>query len=281
MLFFGSRLGGALTAPLALALIQVWGWRASFVAFGCVGVVWAAVWYRSYRDTPAEHPAVDARGARLDHAGRPGRRARATRARRGRAILSSPNLYAICAMYFALGYGLYFYFTWLPTYLTRELGFSAITGGFFSMLPFLLAGAADLAGGWYTDRLARTHGLKHARCTLGSLSFAAVRGAAARLDGRADRRWPRPCCWPLALATADFALSACWAVCLDVGARHAGVVTGFMNTSGNLGGLIGPLVVGVMVERWQSWTYPFYVTAAVYVMGAVAWLAIDPHKRIA
>ena len=60
VLFFGSRLGGALTAPLALALIQVWGWRASFVAFGSVGVVWAAVWYRAYRDTPAEHPAVDA-----------------------------------------------------------------------------------------------------------------------------------------------------------------------------------------------------------------------------
>ena len=77
----------------------------------------------------------------------------------------------------------------------------------------------------------------------------------------------------VALATADFALSACWAVCLDVGARHAGVITGFMNTSGNLGGLIGPLVVGVMVERWQSWTYPFYVTAGVYVMGAIAWLA--------
>ena len=37
---------------------------------GSVGVVWAAVWYRTYRDTPAEHPAVDARGARLDHAGR-------------------------------------------------------------------------------------------------------------------------------------------------------------------------------------------------------------------
>jgi cyanate permease len=54
-----------------------------------------------------------------------------------------------------------------------------------------------------------------------------------------------------------------------------------MNTSGNLGGLIGPLVVGVMVDRWGSWTYPFYVTAAVYVMGAVAWLAIDPRQRIA
>ena len=65
-----------------------------------------------------------------------------------------------------------------------------------------------------------------------------------------------------ALASADFALGACWAVCLDVGATHAGVVTGFMNTFGNVGGLVGPLVVGYMVERWGSWTYPFYITAA-------------------
>ena len=85
----------------------------------------------------------------------------------------------------------------------------------------------------------------------------------------------------LALASADFALGACWAVCLDVGATHAGVVTGFMNTFGNLGGLVGPLVVSLMVEHWQSWTYPFYVTAAVYAMGALAWLAIDPHRRVA
>jgi len=35
------------------------------------------------------------------------------------------------------------------------------------------------------------------------------------------------------------------------------------------------------VERWQSWTYVFYVTAAVYVMGAVAWLWIDPDRQIA
>jgi ACS family glucarate transporter-like MFS transporter len=83
-----------------------------------------------------------------------------------------------------------------------------------------------------------------------------------------------------ALASADFALGACWAVCLDVGSTHAGVVTGFMNTFGNLGGLVGPLVVGYMVERWQSWISPFYITAAVYVCGAVAWLAINPHRRI-
>jgi MFS transporter, ACS family, glucarate transporter len=84
-----------------------------------------------------------------------------------------------------------------------------------------------------------------------------------------------------ALASADLALGACWAVCLDVGAAHAGVVTGFMNTFGNLGGLVGPIVVGVAVQWWHSWTFPFYVAAAVYVAGALAWLAIDPSRPIA
>ena len=74
-------------------------------------------------------------------------------------------------MYFAFGYGLYFYFTWLPTYLIEVLGFSALSGGLFAALPFVLAGAADAAGGWTTDWLARTRGLRVARCGLGSVSF--------------------------------------------------------------------------------------------------------------
>jgi nitrate/nitrite transporter NarK len=182
-------------------------------------------------------------------------------------------------MYFAFGYGLYFYFTWLPTYLVQELGFSTITGGAFSSLPFVLAGAANLAGGWTTDRLSRTSGLRHARSTLGATSFfaSALLTLGAVLIGPPVAK---ALLLAFALASADFALGACWAVCLDVGATHAGVVTGFMNTFGNLGGLVGPLVVGYMVERWTSWTYPFYITAAVYVMGAMAWLAVNPNRRI-
>jgi MFS family permease len=54
-----------------------------------------------------------------------------------------------------------------------------------------------------------------------------------------------------------------------------------MNTLGNLGGLLGPLVVGIAVDRWHSWTFPFYVTAIIYAFGACAWLAIDPTMPLA
>ena len=83
----------------------------------------------------------------------------------------------------------------------------------------------------------------------------------------------------LALGSADLSLSACWAAPRRR-RGHAGVITGFMNTFGNLGGLLSPLVVGWAVERRQSWTLPFYITAVVYAAGALIWLAIDPEQPI-
>ena len=144
----------------------------SFVVFGAIGLVWAAAWYAWYRDRPEDHPGVGRGGTRVDPAGSiaapirtSGRR---RRPRRGRALLRSRNLYAICAMYFAFGYGLYFYFTWLPTYLIKELGFSLLSGGLFAALPFLLAGIADIVGGWLTDFLTRQRGLEPAAVTSAS-----------------------------------------------------------------------------------------------------------------
>ena len=84
-----------------------------------------------------------------------------------------------------------------------------------------------------------------------------------------------------ALASADLALGACWAVPIDIAPNHAGVITGCMNTLGNLGGLVGPLVVGYAVQELGSWTLPFYVTAGVYAFGAMMWLVIDPAMEIA
>jgi len=277
VLFLGSRLGGMLSAPIALLLIARWGWRASFVAFGTLGVVWAAAWWTWYRDRPEDHAAMTAGELSwIQQDGPPP----ADRATPWRALLGGRNLYAICAMYFAFGYGLYFYFTWLPTYLIKELGFSQFSGGLFAALPFLLAGLADLGGGVLTDRLSRDYGLRVGRCYLGAAAFACGSGflLASTLTAAPVAKAVLIAC---ALASADLALGACWAVPLDIAPNHAGVITGCMNTLGNLGGLAGPLVVGYAVQELGSWTLPFYATAGVYAFGAAMWLAIDPATEVA
>lgn len=194
-------------------------------------------------------------------------------------LLTTPNLYAICVMYFAFGYGLYFYFTWLPTYLIQELGFSPVAGSAFAALPFFLAGLADVCGGWLTDRLSHRFGLRAGRCYLGFAAFFTC-GLLLFVSTFLGGAVAKAILLALALASADFGLSAAWAVCLDIAPDHGGVMTGWMNTFGNLGGLFGPMVVGFAIDRWQSWTIPFYIAAVIYGIGALAWLAIDPTRKL-
>jgi MFS transporter, ACS family, glucarate transporter len=281
VLFLGSRLGGAAAPFLAVLLIQRWGWRVSFAVFGAIGFLWAAAWYRWFRDEPSEHASVSPgelahiRGGSGQAGNEPEGQLRIPWLR----IVTSRSLLMTCLMYFTFGYGLYFYFTWLPTYLIRELGFSGIQGGLFAGLPFLLAGVADLAGGWTSDRLAKSHGLRVGRSGLGFVAFS---GSALLLFGSTavQGRTGKAILIALALASADLALSAAWAVCLDIGREYAGVVTGFMNTFGNLGGFFGPLVAGYAIDRWGSWTLAFYVAAGVYAAGAICWLFVNPNDRI-
>jgi MFS family permease len=282
VLFLGSRLGGALAPGIALLFIRWWGWRTSFVIFGSIGILWALAWFYWYRDEPSEHPAVgpeELAWIRQDESAAPV----TPQTRAGvpwKQLLINSNVCAICGMYFTFGYGLYFYFTWLPTYLTKGLGFGGWAGGVLAGLPFLLAGLADMMGGWLTDRLARSYTLRVARCWLGCVAFS---GSAAMLfvSTQAHDRLAKAIWLALALASADLALSACWAVCVDVGKNYAGVITGLMNTFGNLGGVLGPLVVGFVLERGgNSWEIPFYISAGIYAVGAMLWLVIDPTRKV-
>jgi nitrate/nitrite transporter NarK len=273
--------------PLALLVINAWGWRISFVVFGAVGLIWAAAWQAWYRDRPEDHPNITASELAWiqQDLGDEARRAKAAGAPPPPSpvpwneLFRTRNLYALAVMYFAFGYGLYFYFTWLPTYLIQELGFSTMAGGAFAALPFVLAGAADVGGGWLTDRLSRHFGLRAGRSYLGFAAFFTC-GLLLAMSTVIAGAVAKALLLALALASADFGLSAAWAVCTDIAPDHAGVMTGWMNTFGNLGGFVGPLVVGYAIDRWQSWTIPFYIAAVIYVVGAMAWLAIDPTRTL-
>ena len=272
----GSRVGGMLSVPLALLVITTWGWRASFVIFGLVGMVWAVAWRRWYRDRPEDHPRMTA--SELAWIRQDGALPAPSAVPWG-VMFTTRNVYALAVMYFAFGYGLYFYFTWLPTYLIQELGFSTLAGGAFAALPFVLAGAADVTGGWLTDWLSQRFGLRAGRSYLGCVAFFSC-GLLLFTSTLLAGAVPKAVLLALALASADFGLSAAWAVCTDIAPDHAGVMTGWMNTFGNLGGLFGPIVVGYAIDRWQSWTIPFYIAAVIYVVGAMAWLVIDPNERL-
>jgi MFS family permease len=54
-----ARWGGAFTPPLVIFILRYMNWRMAFVLFGAIGVIWAVLFYKWFRDNPREHPSVN------------------------------------------------------------------------------------------------------------------------------------------------------------------------------------------------------------------------------
>ncbi len=271
-----AALGGALTQPLVATLLNVVHWRHTFPIFGLVGVLWASAWFLWFRDDPHGHPRVNT--AELALIGRPPQSAH--QAVPWRALARNRTMVVLCLMYLGAIYGWYFYITWLPTYLLRERGFTLQQVGWLSALPLLGIAGGVLCGGWASDGLARRWGLRTGRCLPGviGLPLAAVAVLHALWTGS-----PLGAALSLSAAAglAALGVSPAWAVCLEIGGRHAGVVTGAMNTFGNLGGALSPVVIGLCLERWHSWDISLTTVAVGYVLTALCWLLVDPRQTVA
>lgn len=270
-----ALLGGAITQKLTAELLGVMSWRHIFPLYALVGVAWAAAWFWWFRDDPHHHPAVNPSELRLigsppptPHTGAPWRN-----------LLRNRNLRFVCGMYFGAIYGWYFFLTWLPKYLLNARGFDLQHAGWLSALPMLAMAAGVAAGGWLSDVLTRRWGARAGRRTPGLIGLPL--GAAA-IVGAVLTQNPMAAALLLALGggLAAMGVAPGWAVCLEIGGKHAGVVTGAMNTFGNLGGTLSPLVVGLCLQHWHSWNAPLFTVAVFYLVSAACWLAVDPTKPI-
>jgi MFS family permease len=270
-----AALGGAVTQPIVVALLERMSWRHAFPIFGSVGVVWAAAWFWWFRDDPREHPGVNRAELERIAADPPAPHPAVPWARLAR----SRGLLALCAMYFGAIYGWYFYLTWLPTYLLRARGFDLRAVGWLAALPLLAIAAGALVGGAASDRLARRFGARAGLRAPGLFGLPLAALAIAAAVGTPEPRWAAAC-FAAAAGLAALGVAPAWAVCLSVGGRHAGVVSGAMNTFGNLGGVMSPVVMGWCLEAWGSWETPLYTVAAFYLVAAACWLGIDPLASI-
>ena len=282
--FSGAHLAAGLTPPLVLFLLQYVGWRSLFLIFGSLGFLWALAWLRWFRDLPADHPGVNE--AELNHINsglraEPAGHAVALDGAMMRSLLSNPNVWLLSVVAFANSYGFYFVITWLPTFL-GTLGFSKTSLALYSGLPMLFAVPADLLGGVTTDFLARRFGLRLGRALVGGIAYA----VAASAMFVATQYTNNPHVAAVLLATAGgasmFALAASWASCMEIGTAQSGLASATMNTIGQVGAMLSPIVLAWLVERSGAagrWELPLQIIASLYFVSALCWIFINPRNR--
>jgi len=272
--WMASRLGGAIAPLIVVPLQAQLGWRNVFYIFGAIGVVWGAGWYLWFRDRPEQKRGVNAQEIKIIREG--GAPPPAHAATPWRTLVTSGNLWAVIFMYFTYGYGVNFYFFWMPSYLVEVRGIQNFAP--YAALPFLLGAFGNAFGGWTSDALVRRIGLKWGRRTVGLIG----QGSSVLFVLLSFASWnPLYAVISLAMgfAAADFMLPNCWAVCLDIGKRHSGTVTGFMNTAAQIGGAIALTVIGYFAGRKQ-WNIAILTMAIGLLISALLYLVIDASKPL-
>jgi len=227
-----------------------------------------------FRDDPAQHPDVNsAELSLIQGQGTVDREVTPPLS----ALLRLQMLW-VSLMYFCYGYSLYFYLTWLPTYLKQIRGFSDSQTGVVHTMVLLTAATASILGGRLTDVLVKHYGLRIGR-SVGAVALP-ISGLAMAAAALSTSNVASAVLLAVAAGSGDLCLSACWAICHDIGKNAAGAVSGCMNTLANIGGALSPLVVGYTVKWWGSWAIPLLIASGVSILGGLLTLLIDPREAL-
>jgi nitrate/nitrite transporter NarK len=262
-----------------LALAPLLSWRAIFIGLGSLGLGWALVWHRWFRDEPAQHRGVNPGELDCIAVGREAPVPSQLGWAFWRGLLQNRSVIALCVMYFPNSFIFYFCITWLPTYLSEQFGLAARTLSFFAGLPLILSIAADLLGGVTTDWASRRLGLRIGRCGMGAAAYC-LAGVALLAVPLVHQGMLAGALIALATAIAMLALAPAWATCLDLGQENAAVVSGTMNTAGQVGSLLCPVIVAYALKWYGSWNLSITLMGALFLVGAVAWGVVDPSERL-
>jgi len=277
--FAGAYASGAATTFAFTALLPYFSWRQILVACGCVGFVWVLAWHSWFRDDPTAHPSANELERREILADRPAEVPHPRGVEFWLHLLRQRNVRLLCLLYMPNCATFYFCITWLPTYLEKQHGFSNTALGAVSALPLFASIATQFSGGFLSDLLRPRFGLAVARRTPGFLGYA-LAAVFILLASFATGPVHAAVFIALAAATCMLTTAPAWSTCVDIGREHSATVGATMNTSGQIAAILLRPVVGYSVKWFGNWNVPFWLLAALFVMGAVCWLFVEPQKAI-
>lgn len=273
----GSRLGSTIAPPIVAILIVAYGWRSPFLLFAIPGLLWAAIWLWYYRDAPSEHKSVNlAERSMIEGALGSVRRSRSVP---WKAILGSPRIWLLCAMYFCYGVVLLTFLAWFPKYLNAGRGLNIKEMGYFASFSFGAGFLGDICGGLFSDYiLKRTGRITFARRSVAVTGFV-LAGLCIPIAVMVHDPFTSVLFFSLSLFGIELTVGNSWAVTLDIGGPYAGSVSAVMNMFGNIGGGIYQVLMGYIVAGF-GYNVALFGLAGFAILGAVLFAFIDISRPL-
>lgn len=277
----GMYFGIAFLSPLLFWITARFGWRVLFMGVGALGLIFAAAWFRLYRD-PDKSRSVNQ--AELDHiAAGGGVSSYAQTAFSWKDVgylLKQRQILGASFGQFATNATLVFFLTWFPTYLMTERNMSWLKVGFYAVLPFIAASVGAIVGGQISDALVRRSGsanLGRKLPIVGGLLMSSTIALAAFI--RSD---------VLVIAVMSVAFfgqgmsNLGWTLISDVAPKSlVGLTAGLFNFCTNLAGIVTPIVIGFVVAKTGSFFGGLAFIGVMALLGALSYtFAVGDVRRL-
>ncbi|QTE28092.1 MFS transporter [Pengzhenrongella sicca] len=267
-------LASILMSPLSGILLEHYEWRLVLIIEGLLPLAWAAVWWRLIADSPAGSPWVSPTEAAFissalheEEIAKPD-----TGTLTYAAALRDRRVLRLVAAYFCWISGFYGFTMWLPTVIKNLTGGSAGTVGLVSAIPYVFALAAMLALAAWSDRTGRRNA---------AVAVPLLLAAAAMVTGQLVDNPVLSVALLCVVAMGLYSpLGSFWAI--PAGVLRIEILAfalGLINAIGNLGGFLGPYLVGWLTDRTGSDASAYVALAVVLVVGALLVLGLRAEDR--
>jgi len=312
-----GRAGGAMSPIILGTLLMGWcglSWQTAVTLLGAVGVLYAWLFWRIFRNSPREHPGVNAAELALieddasmrppdssAEAVTPGGGAVATSA----SSVSEPTVlsprrvmrnrsmrFFVVQQFLDAGSDVAFV-SLIGAYFLQARGLDISTTGWLASLPLWGGALGGIAGGWLNDHLIRTTGSR--RWSRSGVAFVGkVIGCVfLLLVARQTGAEGAAVCLMAAKFFSDWSQPTTWGTCTDLGGRFSATVFSIINTAGTLGGVAMPLIFGGLLDWFTrtvetqgetvtvtQWDPLFYLLSSMYLASGFCWLLVDCTRKI-
>jgi len=184
-----------------------------------------------------------------------------------RGALTSGRVWLLAAVYFTIPVELYALSFWLPQIIKRVSGASDFQVGLLSAIPYAVAAVAMVIVGRHSDRTGERRWHIALSATVGGAAFA--------LAGLA--RGVVPTIVLLSFATAGLAsmLGPFWAFATSfLGGIGAAAGIALVNSVGNIGGFVGPNIIGYVQQTTGSFLAGPVIIGGVLACGGLLVLIV-------
>ena len=270
----GSPISGALLEMHGLFGLAGWQWMFLIEAVPAVILGVVVLFYMTDRPEKAKWLADDERAWLVNEMNAERTAKSGTASHSIWHGLADPKVLALALVYFGTSAGLYTLGIWAPQ-IIKEFGLTSLQVGFLNAIPATLAVVAMVLWARHSDRTGERKWHVVAACLLASLGLVLAGFAGTVIAVLA------------ALTLVNIGISSSkpplWSMptmFLSGSAAAAGIAT--INSIGNLGGFVGPTMIGWIKEQTGSFNGGLYFVAGLLVLSAVLTLVVArSHRRSA